>query len=832
MKNKNLLIFLGGFIFLSILLVILFSGEGLLVTGDNSITSYASLIASFPGSLVSDWNNYSLLGATGRFTPFLPTYLTRLISNPLLSHASGYFLNVLFVFVTMVYFLRGKKLSWTACIGGGIAMGLSGYFFTLISAGHRGIFQMMPWAVLMFSGIDRGFRNRKLFYFGLTALCIAWGFPNQPDIMGMFILVLLPYALFRLVQEWRLTKGNNKKLVTLTVLGAIFAGIIFSLISFETIDYLVNVTMKDRAVQMNDTSSGATGAVALTAEQQKEKDWLFCTNWSLPTADALELVVPFVYGVETGNRTYPYWGEIGQTYKWEEHHQGLFNLRQHTVYIGAIQLVFSVFAICMLLIYYRKKESFKDSIVSDSKTRAEIIFWIATFSLVFLLSLGRYFPLYKLFYMIPGVDKIRCPIKFIHICNLAISIMFAYGIDLFKELFQCKKSKATIIFGYASLIIAVIMLIVAGTTLKSTNFLNHLNQMGLSGLSANLIKIRSFGFFFSFMTFAFCGILFQIVYYVDNINIKKYLPLIIVFGVGVEMTVIDKYFVNRQPQMMPLLEENYFIKSIKSDSSMYRLSCPSQGAPFDYWKRFTFPMNLINVSVPKNIDNLADDYKAYYNVGLKDTARLWQLTNTKYILAPLTGVLELVKSNKGFKVHTTFDVNNNMKVRPATIMNNGQFAIAEYVNALPRASVYYGWKSMDKDAMLAKLTDSTWNPQQTVLVSKQIDGATINIAPSPAKVVKYTPNKIVVKANTSQNGILLFNDRFAEGWKAKVNGKTTDIFPCNYIMRGIEVGTGEQTIIMTYDPYKKVFLLQLLGILIVVGVGVAGFANRDKALII
>jgi hypothetical protein len=669
MKNKNLLIFLGGFIFLSVLLAILFSGKGLLVTGDNSVTSYANSIASFPGSLVSDWNNYSLLGSTSRFTPFIPTYLTRLISNPFLSHSSGYFLNVLFVFITMAYFLRGKKLSWTACIGGGIAMALSGYFFTLISAGHRGIFQMMPWAVLMFSGIDRGFRNRKLFYFGLTALCIAWGFPNQPDIMGMFILVLLPYALFRLVQEWRLTKGNNKKLVIITVLGAIFAGIIFSLVSFQTIDQLINVTMKNREKQMTGGASAAAGAATLTAEQQKEKDWIFCTNWSLPPADAVELVVPFIYGVETANRTYPYWGKIGQTYKWEEHHQGLFNLRQHTVYIGAIQLVFAAFAICMLFMYYRKKENFKDSIVADSKNRAEIIFWLATFSLVFLLSLGRYFPLYKLFYMIPGVDKIRCPIKFIHICNLAISIMFAYGIDLFQEHFNCKKSKTAIIFGYASLIIAVIMLILAGTTLKSTSFVNQLNQMGLSGISANLVKIRSFGFFFSFMTFAFCGILFQIIYYVDSMNIKKYLPFIIVLGVGIEMTVIDKYFVNRQPQMMPLLEENYFVKSIKSDPSMYRLSCPSQGAPFDYWKRFTFPMNLINVSVPTKINNLADDYKAYYNAGLKDTARLWQLTNTKYILAPRTGVLELVKSKRGFKVHTTFDVNNNMQVRAATIMN-------------------------------------------------------------------------------------------------------------------------------------------------------------------
>jgi len=825
MKSKNATIFIGSFIFLVILLIILFSGKGLLTTGDDSITSYAASIANFPASFVSDWNRFSLLGGTGRFTPLIPTYFTRLILNPFMSHLSGYFLNVLFVFVAMVYFLRGKKLSWTACVGGGIAMALSGYFFTLVSAGHRGIFQMMPWAVLMFSTIDRGFRNRKFFYFGITALCLAWGVPNQPDIMGMFILILMPYALFRLIQEWRLTKGNNKGLLIITLVGAVFAALVFGLVAFKTVDQLINVTMKGREKQLNKGPSAQTAE--LTPEQEKQKNWIFCTNWSLPPADAIEFIAPFIYGVETGNRTYPYWGKIGQTYKWEEHHQGLFNLRQHTVYIGVIQLIFAIFATAMLVSYYRRKKKPEDSLLSNSKNRAELLFWLITFVIVLLLSFGRYFPLYKLFYMIPGVNKIRCPIKFVHICNLCISILFAYGIDLFIENFKAKKNRFTIVFGYGCLIISVIMLIAAGTTLKSTAFAEQLNQMGLGGISANLIKIRSFGFFFGFMTFAFCGILFQLIYYVDKSNIKKYLPYIIVLAVGIEMTVVDKYFLNRQPQMMPLLEENYFIKSIKSDDSLYRISCPTQEPPFNYWKRFTFPVNLMNVSVPADIDKLPEDYKNFYQAGFKDTARLWQLTNTKYIIAPKKGIMELIKSNKGFKLHTTFDVNNNMQVRPPMIINNGQFAVARYDNALPRAAVYYNWKTMPRDKMLNELTSNSWNPKNEVLITEKIvkNNSTV-IAPSPAEIVKYKPNQIVIKVVANKNGVLLLNDKFDSRWKAKVDGKPTEIFACNYIMRGVSVDAGKHTIIMTYTPYMKAFLMQLLGILIVLGFMAYSKLNR------
>jgi hypothetical protein len=815
MKNKNAAIFIGGFIFLVILLIILFSGNGLLTTGDDSITGYARLIADFPASFISDWNRFSLLGGTGRFTPLLPTYFTRLISNPFMSHLSGYFLNVLFVFIAMVYFLRGKKLSWTACVGGGIAMALSGYFFTLVSAGHRGIFQMMPWAVLMFATIDRGFRNRQFFYFGVTALCLAWGFPNQPDIMGMFVLILMPYALFRLIQEWRISK--NKNLIIVTLSGAIFAALIFGLVAFQTIDQLINVTMKGREQQLNaGTSSQST---KLTPEQEKQKNWIFCTNWSLPPADAIEFIAPFIYGVETGNKTYPYWGQIGQTYKWEEHHQGLFNLRQHTVYIGAIQLVFAIFALVMLISYYRKKEKTEDTFLSNSKNRAELLFWLITFIIVLLLSLGRYFPLYKLFYMIPGVNKIRCPIKFLHMCNLAVAILFAYGIDLFTESLKEKKKNVTIVFGYTCLVISVIMIILAGTTLKSTAFADQLNQMGLGGVSANLIKIRSFGFFFGFMTFAFCGILFQIIYYIDNSNIKKYLPYIIVLAVGIEMSVVNKYFINRQPQMMPLLEKNYFIKSIKSDDSLYRISCPTQEPPFNYWKRFTFPINLMNVSVPSNIENLPEDYKSFYEAGFKDTARLWQLTNTKYIIAPKKGIMELIKADKGFKLHTTFDVNNNMQVRAPMVINNGQFGVARYEKTLPRAALYYNWKTMPRDDMLTELTSGSWNPQTEVLVTEEIvNKNSAVIPPSPAEIIKYRPDKIVIKADADQNGVLLLNDKFDTKWKAEIDGKPTEIFPCNYIMRGIAVEAGKHTITMRYTPYMKAFILQLLGILIIISV--------------
>ena len=64
----------------------------------------------------------------------------------------------------------------------------------------------------------------------------------------------------------------------------------------------------------------------------------------------------------------------------------------------------------------------------------------------------------------------------------------------------------------------------------------------------------------------------------------------------------------------------------------------------------------------------------------------------------------------------------------------------------------------------------------------------------PAQLLKYTPNNLKLKVSCPADGWVLVTDRWAAGWRAKVNGIPADVFGGNLIFRAVRVGTGESTI--------------------------------------
>ena len=65
----------------------------------------------------------------------------------------------------------------------------------------------------------------------------------------------------------------------------------------------------------------------------------------------------------------------------------------------------------------------------NGQRRAEIIFWGCVAMITLLLTFGKFFPLYALFYQLPMVSSIRNPNKFLQVFQLALGILAAYGLD-------------------------------------------------------------------------------------------------------------------------------------------------------------------------------------------------------------------------------------------------------------------------------------------------------------------------------------------------------------------------------------------------------------------
>jgi hypothetical protein len=87
-----------------------------------------------------------------------------------------------------------------------------------------------------------------------------------------------------------------------------------------------------------------------------------------------------------------------------------------------------------------------------------------------------------------------------------------------------------------------------------------------------------------------------------------------------------------------------------------------------------------------------------------------------------------------------------------------------------------------------------------------------NLAPAqeiPAQVLAYTPNELNIKVSCPADGWLLVTDRWAAGWRAKVNGMPAEVFGGNFIFRAVRVRSGENTI-RFYYPQHMYFAMILV----------------------
>jgi hypothetical protein len=99
----------------------------------------------------------------------------------------------------------------------------------------------------------------------------------------------------------------------------------------------------------------------------------------------------------------------------------------------------------------------------------------------------------------------------------------------------------------------------------------------------------------------------------------------------------------------------------------------------------------------------------------------------------------------------------------------------------------------------------------------------------PPQTMKYTPNNFKLKVSCPRDGWLLVTDRWAAGWRAKVNGNAVEVFGGNLIFRAVRVRAGEN-IIQFYYPQHLYFGLVVLSWTTLVAVfAMALWRNREEA---
>jgi hypothetical protein len=91
-----------------------------------------------------------------------------------------------------------------------------------------------------------------------------------------------------------------------------------------------------------------------------------------------------------------------------------------------------LFALLICGTVWRRMQSAQgESVVAADgpNLRADIIFWGVATLVALLLAMGKYSPLYQLFYQLPVVNNIRAPVKFMQVFQVSLAVLAVYGLD-------------------------------------------------------------------------------------------------------------------------------------------------------------------------------------------------------------------------------------------------------------------------------------------------------------------------------------------------------------------------------------------------------------------
>jgi hypothetical protein len=72
--------------------------------------------------------------------------------------------------------------------------------------------------------------------------------------------------------------------------------------------------------------------------------------------------------------------------------------------------------------------------------------------------------------------------------------------------------------------------------------------------------------------------------------------------------------------------------------------------------------------------------------------------------------------------------------------------------------------------------------------------------PSPARIVSYGPERVVIETRTRRPGLAVLSDVHYPGWEATVNGRERRIEQVDYLLRGVPVPAGRSRVVLTYRP--------------------------------
>jgi hypothetical protein len=783
------------------------------------LPKYAGLIA--PDSMPffpQPWRTLKVkeLLTSGTFTPH---NLYWLIFNPLYAHELTYIVDSLVLALGGVYYLRSQRVHPLAAWFGGLALGLSGYTFTLFSAGHRGYFHMFSCAVWAFGFIARGFETRRLVFFALLGLVLAWGVPYQPDVLLLVGALTAAYALWRTIKDAG-AKGTGsgaergRKAGILPVILHVWPRfavslIVLALAGFSGIRSAVTTQITNRDAQIAGASGKtekADGGKEGQTPEEKRARWLFATNWSLPPEDVLEFFVPGIFGNDSAQPPYPYWGRLGRPDD-SVFQKGRMmpNYRQHTVYLGLIPLLFALFA--LFAWRGRRNEDDADTASGCRLPASDLPFWCGAWGVCLLLAFGRYTPVYRLFYAVPYMDYIRAPVKFLHLVEIATAFLAGFGMDAFLRTGQTVLRRRLL---WLAAGMAGLLLVGAGVAWAAKpSVVGHVAALGMGQVAEALsgYTVRNVMRAAVYAALAACAVFVAVRSAREGTRVAVACVLI---GLAVlDQSLVARRYV-RVIDLGPMYRENAVVKALKGMAPMRVANVVNYASQNTWQDGFSASLSMNGV---RNLTLSAEERETPYGrifMGLqKDPVRLWQTLQARAVIVPRKSAEGFFKSGVLQPV-MDFELGAGV-VRQVQQPGEKTFSLARVVRAedTPRFTAdWQGGVSADKqpEAVVngSRTVSDAPVPERHVGAGKEAKIGRVSVSGLPGAFATR------VRVSAEGPGLLVFDERLSEQQEVWVDGRPAPKYVADAIWPAVLVPMGEHEIVLRSKEHAGALVASML----------------------
>ena len=715
-------------------------------TGEEAIWTN-SMFGGMPAYLVS-------FEIAGDITNYITKVLTLGLPHPINS--------IFFGMVAMYMLLLSFKVRPEFSVIGAIAFAFNTFHIISVDAGHNAKIWAICLIPLILAGIHLAFNQKKLLGLALFTLGLMLQLKfNHLQITYYTVIIVFIYLIAVIYENYKSRQlPEFGKVALILILGTLIAvgGNISRFISVYEYG-----KFSTRGASNLETGNNSQAGL--------DKDYAF--NWSQGKAETLTLLVPFFYGGGSGealpkesnteaalrangvdNAQIKGFVQSAPTYWGDQPGTG------GPIYGGAIML----FLFVLGLLYARK--SYRYAFLS-----------ITILSLLLAWGKNLEWFNYTVFDFLPGYNKFRAVSMALSIALFSIPLLGALGLEgLFKEKLDKKTLKNLAIALGSTAGIALLLAVFAGTLGFRGAVDVNLPDWLVSAVQEDRKALLKSSAFKSFIFIALSGALIYLA--LKNKISVQLTGLGIVILLTIDLWMINKRYLNDDSfQINP--SQQFFSatpadKMILEDPGYFRV------------------LNLANPFNDARTSYFFNSVGGYHGAKM----RRYQELIENVISQEMNQFIQ--KAQEG---NFDFESLNALNMLNTKYIMAGQAENAVFENPLANGPAWFPSRIVETNSndeeikLIAEI-----NTQQEATVNVQ-EFKNVQVGSGSIRLERQSPNQLTYKVNAEAAGLVVFSEIYYPlGWNATINGQEAEIIRTNYLLRGIEVPTGQSTIEMKFEP--------------------------------